>query len=817
MHNTSAKFWGLFITMQVMFLCLTASGGTAPDPETTLMWYDKPAKLWSDAMPLGNGRLGAMLFGIPEKERILLNEETVWTGGPYNPTNRQGAEHIDEIRAYVFKGDYGRAHREFSRYLMGYPVEQQKYQPLGNLWLSFAGHETYTDYRRDLNLDTALATVSYKVGDVRFTRRAFVSPVDQVIVMHIKADGPGQVSFGAQMTGYRNGAHSNYCSSIYRMDGIAPDSLQLSGRTSTYLGIEGKVRYFARAKFISKGGDIQVDYDSLTVKGADEVMILIPAATNFVNYNDVSADEKKRVMDVLDKVSSKGFDELLAAHVQAHRALFRRLDVDLGSTAAAAQPTDLRCQAFAAGGDDPQLAALYFQFARYLLISSSRPGTKPANLQGIWNEEVSPSWDSKFTTNINLEMNYWSAEVANLSECFQPLAQMMQEITGPGAMTARESYGARGWVLHQNTDIWWATAPMDGCSWGSFSTGGAWLCTQLWDHYLYSRDEAYLARIYPVLKGAAQFFIDTLVEHPREKVLVTCPATSPENVPKRPGNRQIHDEVMGGNITPNICAGPTMDMQIIRDLFSQVIQAARILDRDVLFSQVLTDLRKRLAPMKIGQHGQLQEWLEDWDDPKDTHRHFSHLYGIFPSSQINLYDTPVLARAAQQAVEMRGDLGTGFSMAWKMAIWARLLDGEHAHTIFRHFIDKNTCTNLFTKCFSTPQVEGSFGVCAAIAEMLMQSYDGRIHLLPALPKAWPQGRIRGLRARGALEIDLAWKDGKLTHAKIKAGMAGTFPVKYGEHSLELRTQPGVRYELDGELKLMSLEGTLEQDAVLLFD
>jgi len=799
MHKPRTTGLVLLVIAQVAFLSLMAWAEPTPNPETTMMWYTKPAKLWSDAMPLGNGRLGAMLFGIPAKERILLNEETVWTGGPYNPTNTQGAEHLDEIRAYIFKGDYGRAHREFSRYLMGYPVEQQKYQPLGNLWLSFAGHEDYTDYRRDLNLDTALATVTYRVGDVRFTRRAFVSPVDQVIVVHVSADVPGQVSFGAQMTGYRNGAHSNYDSSIYRMDGIAPDSLQLYGRTSTYLGIEGRVRYFARAKFILKGGDIKVDYDSLTVKGADEVMILIPAATNFVNYDDVSADEKQRVMDVLAQASKKGFDELLGAHVRAHQTLFHRLDIDFGTTPAAAQPTDLRCQAFVAGADDPQLAALYFQFARYLLISSSRPGTKPANLQGIWNEEVSPSWDSKFTTNINLEMNYWSAEVANLADCFQPLAQMMQEITRPGAVTARGSYGARGWVLHQNTDIWWATAPMDGCSWGTFSTGGAWLCTQLWDHYLYSRDEAYLARIYPVLRGAAQFFVDTLVEHPREKVLVTCPATSPENVPKRPGNRRIHDEVMGGDITPNICAGPTMDMQIIRDLFSQVTEAAQILNRDRLFCQVLGDLQRRLAPMKIGRHGQLQEWLEDWDDPNDTHRHFSHLYGIFPSSQINIYDTPVLAQAAKKAVEMRGDLGTGFSMAWKMAIWARLLDGEHAHTIFRHFIDKNTCTNLFTKCFSTPQVEGTFGACAAIAEMLMQSYDGRIHLLPALPAAWPQGRIKGLRARGALEIDLAWKNGKLTQVVIQAGTADTFPVKYGKHSLELRTHPGTRYAFDGEL------------------
>ncbi len=738
-----------------------------PNPDTTVLWYKQPAKIWSEAMPLGNGRLGAMLFGDPAKERILINEETVWTGGPYNPTNTQGAEHLDEIRRLVFEGDYGRAHRWFGRYMMGTPVEQMKYQPVGDLWLEMPGHENATGYRRDLNIDTAVACVRYTVGDVTFTREAFVSPVDQVIVIRLAASEPGQISFTAQMTGYRNTAHSNYGSEFYRMDGVEPDGLELYGRTSTFLGVEGRVRFFARAQFLSDGGRIDVDYDSLTAKGADTVTILIPAATNFVSYRDLSASAEDRVKKVLEKVAHKSYRQIKADHIAAHRKLFRRVEMDLGSNDASRKPTDERIKNFAAGSDDPQMAALYFQYARYLLISSSRPGTKPANLQGIWNEQMNPSWDSKYTTNINLEMNYWPAEVANLAECVQPLTRMMCEITEPGAYTARHSYGARGWVLHQNTDIWWATAPMDGPSWGTFSTGGAWLCTHLWEHYLYEPDEEYLRKVYPVLRGAALFFVDTLVEHPTAKVLVTCPATSPENVPNRPGNREIHDEVMGGKITPNICAGPTMDLQIIRDLFGAVIEASEILGEDQPLRKQLVTMRGKLAPMKIGRHGQLQEWLDDWDDPDDSHRHFSHLYGMFPSCQIDLDLTPDLAAAAKKAVTMRGDYGTGFSMAWKMGLWARLRDGDHAHEILRHLAEKNTCVNMFSVCFTTPQVEGALGAGATIAEMLMQSHAGEIRLLPALPKAWPEGSVKGLRARGGFQVDLKWKDSTLVSATIR--------------------------------------------------
>ena len=787
-----------------------------PNPDTSMLWYCRPAKIWSEAMPLGNGRLGAMVFGGPAKERILLNEETVWTGGPYNPTNPKGAKALPEIRQLIFDGDYAKAHKLFGRNMMGTPVEQMKYQPLGNLWLTFPGHEKATDYKRDLNMDTAIAGVTYKVDDVRFIREVFVSPVDQVIVIHLKANQQGQISFTAQLSGYRNTAHSNYGSEFYRMDGIEPDSLQLYGRTSTFLGVEGKVKFFARAKVIADGGEIDVDYDSLTVTRADSVTILIPVATNYVNYNNVSGNAEKRVMEVLEKVAQKSYDKIRKEHIAAHQELYRRVDIDLGSNDASSKPTDERFKNFAEGGSDPQLAALYFQFGRYLLISSSRPGTKPANLQGIWNEEMNPSWDSKYTTNINLEMNYWPVEVVNLAECAEPLIEMMIEITKPGAYTARKSYGARGWVLHQNTDIWLATAPMDGPSWGTFSTGGAWLCTHLWERYLYNQDMDYLKKIYPVLKGSALFFVDTLVEHPKYKVLVTCPATSPENVPHRPGNKSIHDEIIGGNITPNICAGPTMDLQILNDLFSYVIKASEILGRDKNLRTQLIQMRSNLAPMKIGQYGQLQEWINDWDNPKDTHRHFSHLYGMYPSCQINVRKTPKLAQAVKKSLMMRGDFGTGFSMAWKMNIWARLLDGDHAHKIFRNLIEKNTCVNLFSKCFRTPQVDGTFGACAGIVEMIMQSFDGEIHLLPAIPQAWLKGRIKGLRARGGFVVDIEWSDGKIAKAAIlselgsKCRLRTAAPVKIKSNGrsvltsrpepnvIEFQTQPGRTYIISAE-------------------
>lgn len=753
------------------------------------LWYRQPAKEWIEAMPVGNGRLGAMVFGETVQERIQLNEETIWTGGPYDPSTTTGAKALPEIRRLVFEDKYLRAHKLFGRTMMGRPVEQMKYQPLGNLWLSFPGHEKVSGYCRQLDLDEAVVRVAYRVGDVKFIREVFSSPVDQVIVVQLTADKPGNVSFKANLTGYRNTSHSNYGSEFFRMDGSKPDGLELWGKTSSYLGIEGRVEFHARVKAITKGGTVRVEDDDLIVTNADAVTLLIAAATNFVNYKDLSGNPEVRVKKCLDEVSARSYEQVRRDHVAEHRRLFRRVSLALGKAELSDLPTDERLKKYAKE-EDPQLEALFFQFGRYLLISSSRPGTQPANLQGIWNENMNPSWDSKYTTNINLEMNYWPPEVTNLSECAEPLFRLIEELVKPGSRVAKRHYGARGWVFHQNTDIWRAAAPMDGPSWGTFSTGGAWLCTHLWEHYLFNRDRKFLKKAYPIMRGSAQFFLDTLVEHPKYKWLVTCPATSPENAPKREGNARFFDEITGLNLRgTTICAGPTMDMQILCDLFTQCVEASEILDIDKKFRQQLQQTYQRLAPMQIGQYGQLQEWLEDWDNPEDKHRHSSHLWGLFPSHQISLRETPKLAEAARKSIIMRGDGSTGFGMAWNVNIWARLLNGDYAHRVLKKLILENTCTNFFSKCWQTPQVDGSFGGCAGIAEMLLQSHACEILLLPALPKAWASGSVNGLCARGGFEVDMEWKGGILANAKIHSKLG---------RKCRIRTQVPIQVTSDGK-------------------
>jgi alpha-L-fucosidase 2 len=478
--------------------------------------------------------------------------------------------------------------------------------------------------------------------------------------------------------------------------------------------------------------------------------------------------------------------------------------LELETTEASKLPTDERLKGFAEGRD-PQLAALLFQLGRYLLIGSSRPGRQPANLQGIWNENASPAWECKFTTNINLEMNYWPAEVANLPECAEPLFQLVEGLAETGARVARRHYGARGWVFHQNTDLWRAAAPMDGPTWGTFTVGGAWLCTHLWEHYLFSGDEEFLARIYPILKGAVEFFLEYLVEHPEKPWLVTCPASSPENFPASPGNHRYLDEYHRFELPgTTLCAGPTMDMQILRDLFDSAVEAARVLGIEGELAKRTARARDRLAPMQIGQRGNLQEWLEDWDDLEKQHRHISHLYGLFPSGQITPNGTPDLAEAARVSLTERGDGGTGFSMAWKACCWARLRDGDHALLCLKNLVAQQTCPNLFSKCFRAPQVDGSFGATAAIAEMLLQSHGGEIHLLPALPKAWSWGAVRGIRARGGFEVDIAWKDGDLTEATIRSSVGLPTRVRYGANVVDVQTEAGGSCRVNGALERMWL-------------
>jgi alpha-L-fucosidase 2 len=753
------------------------------------LWYKKPAVQWTEALPVGNGRLGAMVFGMTDEERIQFNEETYWSGGPYSQTVKGGSEVLPEIQRLIFEGDYTKAHRLFGRRLMGYPVEQQKYQSLGNLIIRPEAAGDVEDYRRELDLDTAVASVRYSRGGVRYAREVFSSPIDQVIVVRLTADRPGSIRFTSELRGCRNEAHSNYATDYFTMDGSGDDGLLLRGKSADYLGVEGKIRYAVRLKAVTEGGWTDVDGPYLRITGADAVTLYLAAATNFVSYKDVSADPQGRVDAALEAALKRPYEAIKADHVREHRRLFRRAAIRLAAGPVSGLPTDERLAAFD-GRNDPALAALFFQFGRYLLISSSRPGTQPANLQGIWNESMNPAWDSKYTTNINAEMNYWPAEVGNLAECAEPLFRMIKELTDQGREVAREHYGAGGWVFHQNTDLWRVAAPMDGPDWGAFTAGGAWLCTHLWEHYLFSGDRDFLRQAYPVMKGSAEFFLDFLVADPKTGWLVTNPSTSPENFPGRPGNDPFYDEVCAW-MTPGttICAGSAIDRQILSDLFGYVAEAAGILGIDPDFRKTVLQTRRRLAPQRIGKAGDLQEWLEDWGQKEKSHRHISHLYGLYPGNQISLRRTPALADGCRVVLEQRGLEGNGWSSAWKMACWARLAEPEKALQNFAYCVHNYTLPNLFSICSKALQVDGSFGVAAAIAEMLLQSHEGELNLLPALPKAWADGAVEGLCARGGFEVSFWWEKGVLKAVEIKSKLGRT---------CRIRTDRPVRLEKAGQ-------------------